>query len=195
MEKKIEKNIEEKQPEAEKSKGREILEMVIYLVCVAIVCLLIVKFVAYRCVVSGPSMQHTFENNDNLIAERVSYYFRKPERFEVIIFTLKEEYMNQVEEEHYLIKRVIGLPGETVSIKDGKVHINGEVLEEDVYAQSGYTSAMQPVTLGENEYFVLGDNRDNSKDSRYFGPVKMADINGRAWVRIWPFSRMGAIRK
>ena len=189
-----EKNKEQKQ-EKEKSKGREILEMVIYLACVAVVCLLIVKFVAYRCVVSGPSMEHTFENNDNLIAERISYYFHKPRRFDVIIFNLEEKYMSGEKDEHYLIKRVIGLPGETVSIKEGKVHINGEVLEEDIYAQSGYTSAMSSIVLGENEFFVLGDNRDNSKDSRYFGPVDFSDIKGRAWIKIWPFSRMGVIRK
>ena len=177
-----------------KSRKRDILETVLYLAVVVGICLLFIRFVAYRCVVEGSSMEHYLEDKDNLIAERITYYFRKPERFEVIIFKREGESRHGQEKGDSLIKRIIGLPGETVSISNGKVSINGKVLEEDHYAMAGYTSAMEPVTLGEDEYFVLGDNRDISLDSRYIGPVKFSAFEGRAWIRIWPMNKIMVIR-
>ncbi|MBR0087383.1 MAG: signal peptidase I [Lachnospiraceae bacterium] len=180
--------------EKPKSRKRDILETVLYLAVVVGICLLFIRFVAYRCVVEGSSMEHYLEDKDNLIAERITYYFRKPERFEVIIFKREGESRHGQEKGDSLIKRIIGLPGETVSISNGKVSINGKVLEEDHYAMAGYTSAMEPVTLGEDEYFVLGDNRDISLDSRYIGPVKFSAFEGRAWIRIWPMNKIMVIR-
>ena len=111
--------------EKPKSRKRDILETVLYLAVVVGICLLFIRFVAYRCVVEGSSMEHYLEDKDNLIAERVTYYFRKPERFEVIIFKREGESRHGQEKGDSLIKRIIGLPGETVSISNGKVSING----------------------------------------------------------------------
>ena len=127
----------------------------------------------------------------DLIVEKVSYYFRAPERFDVIVFELKNE------KGVHFIKRIVGLPGETVQIRDGAVYIDGKRLENDVYGlaeiQNAYLAG-EPVELGENEDFVLGDNRNNSKDSRIIGPVERKQFLGRAFFRFFPFNKMGLIR-
>ena len=169
--------------------GRVILEDVLWLGAVIVAALLIVRFVAVRSIVEGESMHPFLENKDNLIVQKISYYFHAPERFDVVVFELKDE-----PNIHY-IKRVIGLPGETVQIIDGYVYINGEKLKDDTYCSRPIDSsragiAASPLKLGENEYFVLGDNRNNSRDSRTaeVGPVKRKQIVGKAWIRIWPIT-------
>jgi signal peptidase I len=139
-------------------------------------------------------MENTLSNGDNLIIDKISYRFRDPERFEVVVFPYK------LDEKTFFIKRVIGLPGETVYIDaKGTIYINGEKLEEnygrEVIANPGLASS--EITLAEDEYFVLGDNRNNSEDSRFddVGNIKRSDLIGRAWVRIYPFSEMGAVNK
>ena len=137
-------------------------------------------------------METTLSDGDQLIVDKISYQFREPERFEIIVFPY------QYEAGTYYIKRIIGLPGETVQILDGSVYINGEKLEEH-YGNEGMVEAgiaAEPVTLGVDEYFVLGDNRNNSKDSRSVdvGVVHGKDFVGRAWIRIWPFEKIGWIR-
>jgi len=167
-------------PEELEAARKENVSFAIYLVVVVVVCLLFVRFIATKSVVHGSSMEPTLQNKNNLVMERVSYYFREPERYDIVIFNTTKA------REKRLIKRVIGLPGETVEIRDGSVYINGALLASDVYAKNGYTSAMGAVTLGENEYFVLGDNRDDSLDSRIIGAVPREDIIGRAMMRFWP---------
>ena len=137
-------------------------------------------------------METTLSDGDNLIVDKISYRFRDPERFEIIVFPF------QYEEHTYYIKRIIGLPGETVQVIDGYVYINGEVLDEnyglEVMDDPGI--AAEPITLGEDEYFVLGDNRNHSSDSRdpSVGVLHRNDIMGRAWIRIWPFDKFGVIK-
>lgn len=137
-------------------------------------------------------METTLSDGDNLIVDKISYRFRDPERFEIIVFPF------QYEEHTYYIKRIIGLPGETVQVIDGYVYINGEVLDEnyglEVMDDPGI--AAEPITLGEDEYFVLGDNRNHSSDSRdpSVGVLHRDDIMGRAWIRIWPFDKFGVIK-
>ena len=182
---------EEEYEKKEKSVGRELLETILYIAVVAVICFLIITFVGQRTTVSGQSMEPLLQDGDNLILDKLTYHFREPERFDVIVF-------DQTEEDHY-IKRVIGLPGETVQIIDGYVYINGEKLEDDVYGKEVMISGMraeQPVTLGEDEYFVLGDNRNYSRDSRDtgVGNVKRSQILGRAWLRFWPLNKMEFIR-
>ena len=175
-----------KQEKKKKSLGRELLSLVGYLVIVLIATFLIVKFVGVRTEVIGTSMTPTLQDGDNLIVEKVTYYFRDPQRYDIIVFPYPED-----PSRHY-IKRIIGLPGETVQIIDGYVYINGELLDEH-YGNAVMNNAgiaAEPITLGEDEYFVLGDNRNNSEDSRYaaVGNIKRSQIDGRAWLRIWPFS-------
>ena len=115
--------------------------------------------------------------------------------FFLILKSLISIILNVDDESQLFIKRVIGLPGETVQIIDGYVYINGEKLDEsygsDVMNTAGI--AQDPIVLGPDEYFVLGDNRNNSEDSRYaaVGNIKRSDITGRAWLRIWPFDSIG----
>lgn len=171
---------------------KEILSTSLYILTVLIITYLIVKFVGVRTEVIGPSMQPTLYNGDNLIVEKVSYYFHEPERFDVIVFPFK-----YAEKTHY-IKRIIGLPGERVTIdEDGNIYINGEILEEsygkEVIKNPGIAS--ENIYLSDDEYFVLGDNRNDSSDSRdpSVGNIRRRDIIGRAWVRIWPFSEIETI--
>lgn len=169
----------------------ELLSWLIYIVIVVILSLGIITFIGQRTKVSGHSMETTLSDGDNLIVDKISYRFRDPERFEIIVFPF------QYEEHTYYIKRIIGLPGETVQVIDGYVYINGEVLDEnyglEVMDDPGI--AAEPITLGEDEYFVLGDNRNHSSDSRVpnVGVLKRKDLLGRAWVRIWPLDRIGVV--
>lgn len=178
--------------EPKKSIGREILSFAGYLVVVLVITYLIVHFVGVRTEVIGTSMTPTLENGDNLIVEKLSYRFGDPQRYDIIVFPYPEN-----PKKHY-IKRIIGLPGETVQIMDGHVYINGELLDED-YGNAVMNNAgvaAEPVVLGSDEYFVLGDNRNNSEDSRYaaVGNIKRSDISGRAWLRIWPFKSFGVLK-
>lgn len=142
--------------------------------------------------VKGASMEPTFYDHEYLIVDEISYRFDKPARGDVIVF----RYPRNPQE--YFIKRLIGLPGESVQIKDGKViifnkeHPEGEVLKESYLDDDLKTYGMtdEKINLGDNEYFVLGDNRNSSKDSRSFGPVNKSYLTGRVLFRGWPFNRV-----
>ena len=172
---------------------REVFSWVIYLGIVVCATYLIVTFVGQRTRVSGNSMQPTLQNEDNLIVDKLSYRFRAPKRFEVVVFPYRGM------ENTYYIKRIIGLPGETVQIVDGFIYINGEKLEEGYGLESidadKYGTAANPVVLGEDEYFVMGDNRNASADSRepQVGFFHEDEFIGRAWSRIWPLTSIGVI--
>lgn len=172
---------------------KEIMSMILYLAFIFITVYLIITFVGQRTAVNGDSMEPTLSNGDNLIMDKLSYHFRDPERFEVIIFPCPTN------PDVFYIKRVIGLPGETVQIKDGAVYIDGELLEADVYGITDKTEAgiaHEPITIGADEYFVLGDNRPISQDSRYesVGLISRDDIEGRAFFRMYPFDKMGLVQ-
>ena len=140
----------------EKSRGivGEILSFLLYVVVVVGITFLIIHYVGQRTYVSGSSMENTLSDGDNLIVDKITYRFSDPKRYDIIVFPY------QYEENTYFIKRIIGLPGETVQIVDGIIYIDGEALQEsygrEVMKNSGL--AADPVTLGEDEYFVLGDN-------------------------------------
>lgn len=177
----------------EESKGifKELLGWIVYIAVLVGLTYLIVTYVGQRTRVSGHSMEATLQDGDNLIVDKLSYRFREPERFEIIVFPYRHK------ENTYYIKRIIGLPGEEVQVKDGYVYINGKKLEEHyglgVMESPGI--AAEPIALGENEYFVLGDNRNNSSDSRdpSVGVLRRDELIGRAWVRIWPLKNIGVI--
>jgi len=141
--------------------------------------------------VRGQSMDPNFENGDYLIVDEISYYLRSPQRGEVIVFRYPQDPSQR------FIKRIIGLPSETVEIKDGKVIIykDGEpqILNESSYIFDLATSGELQVTLDEDEYFVLGDNRSFSFDSRRFGTLTEENIIGRVVFRAWPFATITKI--
>lgn len=135
-------------------------------------------FIFQPFMVQGASMEPNFSSGDYLIVDEISFRFRQPERGEVIVFKYP------VNPSQKFIKRIIGLPGETVEIKDGKVYINGKLLPES-YLSFAITFPNLKFTLKENEYFVLGDNRTASLDSRVFGAVKREEIIGRALIKVF----------
>ena len=183
---------EEDPDERPRSLLREIISFAGYVVFVVLFTYIIVTYVGQRTEVVGSSMYPTLHDGDNLLVDKISYRFTDIERFDIIVF----EY--QHEENVYYIKRIIGLPGETVQITDGNIYINGGLLEEDygyeVMESAGL--AAEPVTLGENEYFVLGDNRNDSTDSRdpRVGNITRDIIVGKAFVRIYPFDAIGFLK-
>ncbi|MBT4209837.1 MAG: signal peptidase I [Candidatus Komeilibacteria bacterium] len=133
--------------------------------------------------VEGASMEPNFYQNEYLIIDEISYRFNEKQRGEVIIFK------NPKDTRSYFIKRIIGLPGEEVSVDDGRVYINGEILEES-YVENFSSDKHEAIILNENEYFMMGDNRSNSLDSRQIGPVHQEYVIGRVWVRGWPINRV-----
>jgi signal peptidase I len=166
---------------------------ILYIAIIIGLALFIITFVGQRTSVSGRSMETTLHDGDQLIVDKISYRFRNPRRFDIIVFPY------QYEENVFYIKRIIGMPGETIQVKDGYTYINGRKLESDVYGAEVMESggiASEPVVLGKDEYFVLGDNRNHSSDSRdpSVGVLTRKDLLGRAWVRIYPFDNMGVIR-
>ena len=171
---------------------KEVLGTSIYLLAVLALTYLVIAFVGQRTVLHGQSMENTLEDGDNLIVDKLSYRFRDPERYDIIVFPYQHA------ENTYYIKRIIGLPGETVQVIDGYMYINGKKLDEhygaEVMEDPGI--AAEPIKLGDDEYFVLGDNRNHSSDSRVasVGVLTRDMLIGRAWVRIYPFNKIGVIK-
>ncbi len=158
----------------------------------------VTNYVAHQTTVEGESMEPTLADGDTVIIQRMSYYFSEPERFDVVVFPVT--YDDPAENNTYYIKRVIGMPGESVQIIDGSVYIDGEKLEDDKYALSDILDAgiaSSPVVLGKDQYFVMGDNRNMSTDSRnsYVGLVNRRDIIGEAWICTWPLNHFGSLKR
>ena len=177
----------------EKERGvlHEILSFLIYVAVVVGATFLIIHFVGQRTYVSGSSMENTLSDGDNLIVDKITYRFSDPQRFDIIVFPFRYE------DHVYYIKRIIGLPGETVQISEGKILIDGEEMTEDIYVSDiEYAGeAEQPVKLGDDEYFVIGDNHAASDDSRLpgIGAVSRDEIYGEAWFVASPGDDFGFI--
>ena len=163
-------------------------ELVKIIVIAAVIVIPIRYFLFQPFFVRGQSMDPNFENGDYLIVDEITYRFKAPQRGEVIVFKSPQDSAQR------FIKRIIGLPGETVEVKNGKViiHTKGDlqVLDESNYLSALLTGGDMQITLAEDEYFVLGDNRPFSFDSRRFGVLPEENIIGRVILRAWPFADM-----
>ncbi len=141
--------------------------------------------------IKGLSMHPTFPDAEYLLTEKVSYYRNDPQRGDVIVFK------PPISEDEF-IKRVIGIPGDTVMIQAGKVYLNGELLREDYIKvdtnPSGFLAEGQNYTVPEGNYFVMGDNRPHSSDSRAWGPITKKVITGKAWLVYYPFDNAGFVK-
>lgn len=160
---------------------------------VMLAAVMLVWFVGFRITVVGASMSPTLESGEEILVNRFHYKIFSPKKNDLIVFL-----PNGNEKSHYYIKRVIAEPGDKVQIKDGLVYVNGEPFEEEV-AVSNIENALlaeNEITVGEDEYFVLGDNRNNSEDSRYasIGNVKREHIVGKAWFVVSPWEKFGFIK-
>lgn len=171
----------------------ESLHLLFYLIVVFLSTYLILHYIGQRTQVLGQSMEKTLTNQDNLIVDKLTYHFMKPHRYDIVVFPVDDSATV------FYIKRIIGLPGETIQIIDGKIYVNNEELHEnygnEVISPQRAGVAAKPVVLGKDEYFVLGDNRNHSMDSRdpEVGNISKSAIIGKAWMRVWPLSRFGFI--
>ena len=144
--------------------------------------------------IKGQSMHPNFPDSEYLLTEKVTYYLRNPQRGDVVVFT------PPVSEDEF-IKRVVALPGEKISLRGGRVYINGKLLEEPYLADTLRTDGGTFLTEGaeyevpQGQYFVMGDNRPHSSDSRAWGPIVKKPISGRAWVVYWPLNSAGTVKK
>ena len=170
---------------------KSIISNVLYIAAVLLISFLIVRFVGQRTEVIGSSMVPTLQDGNQLITDKISYRFGDPERFDIIVFPHEPDH-------EFYIKRIIGMPGETVEIgEDGTIYINGEVLEENYGYGETHPQEIEgeKIVLSEDEYFVMGDNREVSLDSRYaeVGNIPRSIIIGRAWLRLYPFDEFGLL--
>ncbi len=163
---------------------REILETLVPAILIA---LLINVFVGQATRVEGQSMEPNLHTNQRLVVEKLSYRFHGPQRFDVVVLKVASQ------ADELLIKRVVGLPGETVEIQDGRVYINGVPLEEPFLVTDTRPGRHGRVVVPPLHVYVLGDNRNHSNDSRSFGPVPIDNVVGRAWISYWPLEDLGPI--
>jgi len=174
-------------------KKKAIVETVILLAVSALLLFGVPRFLMERVIVDGPSMETTLQDGDNILVEKVSRYFGALDRFDIVVF-----YPNEAAKEkngRYYVKRIIGLPGETVRIEGNTIYIN-EIPLAEAYGSTQMGApgiAKDGVRLGEDEYFVMGDNRSVSKDSRSesVGVVPLSRIGGKMFLRIFPLSKFG----
>jgi len=166
----------------------KILREVVITILIAVAVFVLLRLTVQSYTVVMSSMEPNFQEGECIMVNKVCYRSSGPQRGEVIVFD------PSFDSEYPFIKRVIGLPGETVEIKDGRVSINGTALEEDEYIMAPPTYTMPATEVPEDEYFVLGDNRNNSTDSSKGWTVPRDNIIGKAWFIYWPPSKLGVVK-
>jgi signal peptidase I len=163
---------------------REVLETVLPAILIA---LLINVFIGQATRVEGQSMEPNLHTDQRLVIEKLSYRFHSPSRFDIVVLRVSSQ------GDELLIKRVIGLPGETVEFRDGSVYIDGQQLDEPYVSQTTRSGRSGLVVVPPLHVFVMGDNRSHSNDSRSFGPIPVENILGRAWLSYWPPQNAGLV--
>ena len=177
----------------ERSTASSLLREVAEVVVLAVILYFGISFVVQAVHVEGLSMWATLDNDDYLIANKIDYRLHAPERGDIVI--LRPPTNNSTD----FIKRIIALPGEKLLIRSGVVYINGHHLVEPyipdawTFQNNWPTDGTDGQVIPPNQYFVMGDNRNRSQDSRFFGPITRDRIDGKAWFRIWPLNKFGSI--
>lgn len=183
----------ERREEKKKSAVKSVLGWAFQIIVVILIAYVLVFFFGQTRTNIGQSMDVTLSGGDTVLLNELTYKLKNPARGDIIAFK-----PNGSDSTHSYIKRVIGLPGETVQIKNGMIYINGELYLEktDYPAMTDAGLAEEMITLGTSEYFVLGDNRNNSEDSRFadIGNVNLSDIEGKVWFVISPLSHFGFVK-
>ena len=173
---------------------RNALEWIVVIAGAILIALLVRTFVMQSFQIPSDSMNETLLAGDRVLVNRLSYRLHDVNRGDVIVFDRPDSAPAAAGEPEDLIKRVIGLPGETIETRDGVVYIDGEQLDEPYLEPDTFTGNLEePITVPEGEVFVLGDNRGNSSDSRFIGPIPIDSIEGRAFANIWPPSRISGL--
>lgn len=167
--------------------GRALRELLETIVPALLIAVLINVFLGQATRVDGQSMEPSLYTDERLVVEKLSYRLHGPQRFDIVVIRVPSQ------GDDLLIKRVIGLPGETVEIRDGVVYINDVALEEEFLEQRTSPGRVARITVPPLYVFVMGDNRGQSNDSRSFGPVPIENIIGRAWLAYWPLDSAGLV--
>jgi signal peptidase I len=182
--------------------GRNAIEWILLVVSALVIALVVKTFLFQAFYIPSDSMVPTLKTNDRVIVNKLSYHFHSVHRGDIVVFTTPKGPDGQPIDPTIkdLVKRVIGLPGDTVSEKDGHILIDGKPLEESYLPAGTVSDCSSFVTncfpsgpIPANRYWVMGDNRTQSRDSRYFGTISKSEIVGRVFVRIWPFTRLGLL--
>lgn len=173
--------------------GKAIYSLIETVLVALVLAIVLYLFIMTPHEVVGNSMHPTYKNGEFLMANKISYRMSEPQRGDVIIFKFSDT--------QDFIKRIIGTPGDEIMIKDGKMYINGDLLDESSYLSESvitnggsYLHEGQTITIPDGQYFVCGDNRTNSSDSREFGPIEEAKIKGKAWIVYYPFSEFRVVQ-
>lgn len=191
----MDQNPQIKQENKETSMVQEVVSFVRSLLVIVVIYVVVRGFIMQPFVVQGSSMEETFQSGDYLIVDELSYRFGAPVSGDVVVF--HADFISQGARREYYIKRIVGVPGDRVQIENGSVKVSnrdnpeGEYLIEEAYLEDGERTRQgqfSDVTLGADEYFVLGDNRDNSSDSRFWGVLKREYIVGKPLIRLFPFN-------